>query len=143
VTFSGGEPLHQLSALAGTVALLKRQKPELSVGMYTGYSLREANRGEIFHPLRIREHAKGTYQRFANIAWWESLMEKLDFAVMGRYNRLKPCSLPLRSSTNQKLHLFNSRYTEADFAPQQVEFNITSDLIEITGFPTKEIYANV
>lgn len=62
---------------------------------------------------------------------------------MGRYNQLKPCSLALRSSTNQELHLFSSRYTEADFAPQQVEFNISSDLIEITGFPTKEIYANV
>lgn len=143
VTFSGGEPLHQAAALANTIAILKHRRPDFSVGMYTGYTLREASRGEFFHPRRIRNHAKGKWDRTRNIGWWEGIQKNLDFAVMGRYNRLKPCSLPLRSSTNQQLHLFSNRYTEDDFTPQQVEFNITSDLIEITGFPTREIYANV
>lgn len=143
VTFSGGEPLHQAAALANVMYLLKLSNPKLSIGMFTGYSFREATRGEYFHPFSIRKHDRGNWKREANILWWESIRDHLDFAVMGRYNQNKPSSLPLRSSANQELQLFSGRYQDTDFAPQQVEFNITSDLIQITGYPTREVHANL
>lgn len=142
VTFSGGEPLHQAAQLASTMMLLKQRRPDFSIGMYTGYSLRECARGEFFHPVSATNHKKGKYTRVMNIGWWERMQTMLDFAVMGRYNEQQPCDLPLRSSRNQVLELFSGRYTEEDFAPQQVEFNISSDYIQITGFPKEEIYAN-
>src|SRR4030095_351006 len=38
VTFSGGEPMQQALELLDVVRLLKRARPELSVGMYSGYT---------------------------------------------------------------------------------------------------------
>jgi hypothetical protein len=61
---------------------------------------------------------------------------QLDFAVMGRYNRLAPVALPLRSSGNQRLNLFTTRYQQSDFAEPVVEVSIEQDgLTTITGFP--------
>jgi hypothetical protein len=64
----------------------------------------------------------------------------LDFAVMGRYNRLAPSDAPLCSSTNQQLYLYGGRYSKADFLPQQAEIHISEDgmLVQLTGFPAGE-----
>lgn len=142
VTFSGGEPLHQMAALASVIMLLKRQEPDFSIGMYTGYSLREVIRGEIFHPKSVQSHRAGKWPRDMNCRWWERIRCQLDFAVMGRYNQQQPSDLPLRSSRNQTLELFNGKFTEDDFGPQLTEFNISADMIQITGFPKREIYEN-
>jgi anaerobic ribonucleoside-triphosphate reductase activating protein len=98
----------------------------LSFGMFTGYTLRELERGRYF-----------TFEdRPDKIATWELIRPHLDFAVMGRYNRLAPAALPLRSSRNQRLQLFTSRYQQSDFGEPIVEVSIGQDgVTTLTGFP--------
>ena len=67
---------------------------------------------------------------------WRRICQTLDFAVLGRYNRLAPSSDPLITSTNQRLRLYSSRYSLADFKRQLVEVTIDGHgLTQITGFP--------
>lgn len=114
VTFSGGEPMQQASALFALISILKARRPDLSIGMYSGYTERELNASAI----------------------WRAVCEHLDFAVLGRFVAAKPSSLPLRTSANQILRLFSGRYREEDFQPQECEVQISRDgLIQITGFP--------
>ena len=56
---------------------------------------------------------------------------------MGRYNRLQPCSQPMRSSENQYLVHFSSRELLVEFPAQALELNISANgmLALITGFP--------
>ena len=139
VTFSGGEPLHQAAQLANLLMWLKHINPNISLGMFTGYSRREAERGAYYHPCDVSNVKQGgQWNRAINAGFWSRIAGFLDFAVMGRYNQDMPCDLPLRSSQNQTLELFSGRYTEADFEPQAVEFDVSSDFIQITGFP-KEV----
>ena len=114
VTFSGGEPMQQASALFALISILKARRPDLSIGMYSGYTERELNASAI----------------------WRAVCEHLDFAVLGRFVAAKPSSLPLRTSANQILRLFSGRYREEDFQRQECEVQITQDgLVQITGFP--------
>ncbi len=114
VTFSGGEPMQQASALFALISILKARRPDLSIGMYSGYTKRELNASAI----------------------WRAVCEHLDFAVLGRFVAAKPSSLPLRTSANQILRLFGGRYREEDFQPPECEVQITQDgLVQITGFP--------
>src|SRR5262245_24598549 len=48
VTFSGGEPMQQALDLLNLIRLLKRTRPELSIGMYSGYSERELESGRFW-----------------------------------------------------------------------------------------------
>lgn len=114
VTFSGGEPMQQGPALAALISILKARRPGLSIGMYSGYSERELHGSAV----------------------WRDIRQHLDFAVLGRFVAAKPSSLPLRTSANQILRLFNGRYHEEDFKPQECEVQITQHgLVQITGFP--------
>jgi hypothetical protein len=94
--------------------------------MFTGYTLDELERGRYF-----------TFEDCtAKIVTWELIRTQLDFAVMGRYNRLAPVALPLRSSRNQHLHLFTNRYQQSDFGEPTVEVSIGQDgVTTVTGFP--------
>ena len=118
VTFSGGEPLQQPDEFARVVWMLRKLKPELSIGVFTGYTESELNGDDARSQL------------------WRVIQPRIDFAVMGRYNELRPANSHLCSSQNQHLRLFSKRYTEADFAgPLEVEVTIDEDLIQVTGFP--------
>lgn len=134
VTFSGGEPIEQLDdGLDWVVSLLKARRPDLSIGLYTGYSLAELEKG------RFRSSAN-KYRKFPlykKSEAWTWLRGQLDFAVMGRYNQLeKDDSRPLCSSKNQELHLFSDRYTPADFEAQSFEVHISDGgMVQVTGFP--------
>jgi hypothetical protein len=60
----------------------------------------------------------------------------LDFAVLGRYNRLQQSDRPLVTSRNQELSLFSDRHVMDDFSDQSVEVIIGADgWAQITGFP--------
>ena len=73
--------------------------------------------------------------------WW-TVQGLLDFAVMGRYDRTQPTMEPLRTSVNQRLVLFSSRYQESDFGPQVIEISIAeSGKSVLTGFPVLGIPA--
>ena len=129
VTFSGGEPMQQAEDLAKLVQGLRSVLPTLSFGMFTGYSERELETGRYFTRYGVSQDLRRTL--------WRSLRGQLDFAVMGRYNRLQPSDAPMRTSANQALRLFSSHYCESEFGEQTVEITIAADgLTRITGFPT-------
>ena len=128
VTFSGGEPMQQASAVLTIIRELRRRSPKLSFGMFTGYTERELEQGrfsclpEAGKPNRVR--------------LWHVIRSLLDFSIMGRYNQAQPASGSLCSSRNQVLRLYSDRYSRDDFGPQELEVVIAEDgLVQITGFP--------
>jgi anaerobic ribonucleoside-triphosphate reductase activating protein len=128
VTFSGGEPMQQADALLALIEFLHWRVPGLSFGLYSGYSEEELKSGRYWCRSESRQPAKQDI--------WKRVTRYLDFAVLGRYVAARPSTLPLRTSANQKLTLFSSRYCEQDFEPQEVEIHIGAQgLVQVTGFP--------
>lgn len=128
VTFSGGEPMQQAPDLLDLIRLLKHARPEISIGMYSGYTERELDSGRFWTRCGIAQEARRRV--------WADIKQELDFAVLGRFVAAKPSQLPLRTSANQALRLFSDRYREEQFSPLEFELNIASEgLVQVTGFP--------
>ena len=128
VTFSGGEPMQQAEALVELMREIRKAAPAVSFGMFTGYTESELAAGRYVTRLRATVEQKREL--------WRTVRELLDFAVMGRYDQTQPSIAPLRTSRNQRLVLFSSRYREGDFGPQLVEISIEeSGKFVLTGFP--------
>lgn len=128
LTLSGGEPLHQITEVLRLLRNLKREAPELSTGLFSGYTEHELQQGrfQTYFPSSIQLRQ----------AQWRELESLLDFAILGRYNQQQPSADPLVTSRNQRLRLYSSRYRPADFHEQAVEVSIESDgLAHVTGFP--------
>ena len=135
ITFSGGEPMQQVDELAALVYLIKCDRPELSLGMYTGYTEEELSTSK-FYGFVGPDLIKGEAHE------WEAVKRYLDFAIMGRYNKnYHTQDKPLCGSSNQQIRLFSDRYTLSDFSQQTVEIIISPDakLVTLTGFPSKGI----
>jgi anaerobic ribonucleoside-triphosphate reductase activating protein len=129
LTMSGGEPLEQATALEALLKGVRASMPSLSIGLFSGYSECELALG------RYRVAALSSPERRAEL--WQRIRACLDFAVLGRYNRLQPSDRPLISSRNQQLLMFSDRHVPDDFTNQSVEVTIGTDgLTQITGFPT-------
>jgi anaerobic ribonucleoside-triphosphate reductase activating protein len=134
VTFSGGEPMQQADGLLVLIESLRDRLPELSFGMYSGYSEPELSSGRYWCRSEL---ARGEKQSI-----WRCVRAHLDFAVLGRFAAGQPSALSLRTSANQKLALFSERYREPEFEPQQVEIHIdTQGTVQVTGFPIAGIPA--
>jgi anaerobic ribonucleoside-triphosphate reductase activating protein len=130
ITFSGGEPMHQAESLLGLMHSLRRQFPDLSFGMFSGYAEHELAQGQYW--VRGDDSSKRRRKHL-----WREIRASLDFAILGRFNRAQPSNMPLRTSRNKVLRLFNDRYSPADFSEQLTEVNIhEGGQVEITGFPT-------
>ena len=128
VTFSGGEPMQQAADLIELIEEFRNRDRRLSFGLFTGYTERELASGRYF--CLSRETAEERRDL------WYRIRQRLDFAVMGRYNQGRPASVPLCSSGNQQLQLLSDRYEMRDFAPLQMEITITGEgLAQLTGFP--------
>ena len=130
ITFSGGEPMQQADSLLGLMDSLRRQAPELSFGMFSGYAEHELDKGQywIWGDSSSEQHR----QRL-----WQDIRACLDFAILGRFNQAQPGNMPLRTSRNQVLRLFTDSYTPADFSEQLTEVSIKEGgRVEVTGFPT-------
>ena len=128
VTFSGGEPMQQALDLLEVVRLLKRARPEISIGMYSGYTERELDSGRFWTRCGIAQEARRRV--------WAEIEQELDFAVLGRFVAARPSKLPMRASANQALRLFSGRYREEHFKPLEFEVHIEAQgLVQITGFP--------
>jgi anaerobic ribonucleoside-triphosphate reductase activating protein len=128
VTFSGGEPMHQVDALSGLLAEIRLADARLSLGMFTGYTEGELARGDYF--------VRGITDRERKAEMWREVRALLDFAVLGRYDRDLPSSASLRTSRNQRLVLFTDRYRETSFEPQSIEVSIAEGGAGVvTGFP--------
>jgi anaerobic ribonucleoside-triphosphate reductase activating protein len=130
LTISGGEPIEQLPAVTELVNTIRLLIPNLSIGMFSGYSEQELETGRY----RAFTQTSNEFRRGA----WAYLKTQLDFAVLGRYNALQPAADPLVTSANQKLRLFSDLYAATDFSEQSVEFSIDpTGLTQITGFPVR------
>ncbi len=130
ITFSGGEPMQQADSLLGLMHSLRLQAPELSFGMFSGYTDRELSKCHYWiwgdgSSEQRRKHL------------WQEIRGHLDFAILGRFTQAQPSNMPLRTSRNQVLRLFTDRYNPADFSDQLTEVSIKENgQVEITGFPT-------
>lgn len=128
VTFSGGEPMQQALDLLNLMRLLRHTRPQLSIGMYSGYTEPELDGGRFWTRYGIAQEARRRV--------WEEIKRHLDFAVLGRFVAAKPSQLSMRTSSNQSLHLFSGRYREEHFTPLEFEVHIeTQGLVQVTGFP--------
>jgi organic radical activating enzyme len=91
LTFSGGEPFEQASAVAEVIRIARKSKPELSVFVFTGYTLEEIS----------SSHDKGV----------KSLLGMVDMLSAGRYeSRKRDSTLLWRGSANQNLLYLTDRY---------------------------------
>jgi anaerobic ribonucleoside-triphosphate reductase activating protein len=129
VTLTGGEPMQQAPALLELMQTLRRQLPNLSFGLFTGYSDLELVLGR--YSIWGRDYSEDDRRRL-----WKEILEHLDFAVLGRFNEAQPCGMPLRTSRSKALRMLSSRYSVKDYGPLSVEVIIDSDgRAQITGFP--------
>jgi anaerobic ribonucleoside-triphosphate reductase activating protein len=91
LTISGGEPMLQAAALVDLVTLLGRDRPELTVMCYSGYTLEH-----------LREHGTAAQRR---------LVDCVDCLIDGRFMEERQSNPPLRwrGSANQRVHLLSPR----------------------------------
>jgi len=136
VTFSGGEPFQQAPDLYRLCEYIKSKQSGLSIGVFTGYTLRElVNECWHWRTADTDRWVKGSARLF------DQIKQFLDFAVFGRFRRALVCSdKPLCGSQNQQVVFFSDRYSERDLRPQSYEVNIDAEgTIAITGFPPPDI----
>src|ERR1017187_4541453 len=88
ITFSGGEPMQQADSLLQLIQALRRQAPELSFGMFSGYAEHELDQGQywVWGDGNSQQHRKRL---------WQEIRASLDFAIMGRFNQAQPSDMPL------------------------------------------------
>ena len=125
--------MQQADSVLRLIQCLRRQAPELSFGMFSGYAEHELDQGQywIWGDRSSGQHRK---------CLWEDIRGYLDFAILGRFIQAQPSNTPLRTSRNQILRLFSDRYTPADFSEQLTEVSIKEDgQVEVTGFPTLDL----
>lgn len=119
--------MQQAPDLLALIRRLKRARPEISIGLYSGYSERELESGRFWTRCGSKQD---TRQRV-----WGDIKQYLDFAVLGRFVAAKTSNLPLRTSSNQTLRLFSNCYHEEQFKPQEFEVHIESEgFVQITGY---------
>lgn len=97
VTFSGGEPFAQASALAVLVRRLRATRPNLSVMSYSGYTLERLRR-------------RGDAGQLA-------LLAQLDILIDGPYLPHRHAPLRWRGSSNQRIHWLTDRHRDLEKAP--------------------------
>jgi anaerobic ribonucleoside-triphosphate reductase activating protein len=138
ITISGGEPLQHFAELLPLLQFVRDVRPELSLGIFTGYTPRELETGNWNFYLNGAMHP-------GCLEFWERLRGLLDFAVMGRFNASKLTTIkPLCGSSNQDVFLFSDRYRAGDFTPQSVDVVISPDgSVSITGFPGVEFIQGI
>lgn len=137
VTFSGGEPLQQAEALLGLCEYLNALRPDLSVGLFSGYTIRELDSG----CWRYRSD-RDNYWHQGSRELFDRIKGHLDFGVFGRFNQAQHTTdKPLCGSRNQEVVFFTNRYCRKDLVPQGCEINISSDgdQMTITGFPPADL----
>lgn len=144
LTISGGEPIHQVNEVSCLVNSLQRTFRGFSIGIFSGYTEKELNAGKYY--WRQMDMAGGLAEIYKHtpkkvtmhkMNEWRGLRNKIDFAILGRYNQDKPdVSEQFISSTNQEIKLYSFRYAIQDFDSKMTEVSIEEDgLVTVTGFP--------
>jgi hypothetical protein len=115
------------------VGIIRTARLDFSIGIFTGYTRAELGSGNF----RALWNPKARFPAYKKMKAWGWLATKIDWAVMGRYNQLQPCTEPMLSSRNQELVHFSDRDVAAVFPDQALELRVSADgvLAQITGFP--------
>jgi anaerobic ribonucleoside-triphosphate reductase activating protein len=118
VTYSGGEPFAQANGLAYLGEIL--QANGLSIVCFTGYRLDEV--------------------RAANRLDWNRLLSVTDLLVDGPYMRDRKTTMPLRGSSNQRIHFLTRRFVDhpelKENTAKRFEIHLTTEgKMQVTGFP--------
>jgi anaerobic ribonucleoside-triphosphate reductase activating protein len=123
ITISGGEPFEQAAALLETIKALRREKPSMTVFIFSGYEYREL--------LMNKDSAV------------IELLQYCDMLSAGPFvTNLRDESLLWRGSSNQKLHYLTNAYDSSMEekwildSPSE-EYSIHNDAIQFTGFGGK------
>jgi anaerobic ribonucleoside-triphosphate reductase activating protein len=133
VTFSGGEPFQQAPELSVLCDYLKMRRASLSIGVFTGYTLRELSGGQ----WRWKSAEDDGWTR-GDVRLFDQIRGFLDFGVFGRFRKVMACNdKPLCGSRNQEVVFFSGRYSRQDLEPQGYEVTITEQggITIVTGFP--------
>lgn len=118
VTYSGGEPFEQASALAELSKILRAAN--LNVLSYSGYRLEAL---------------------VANPARFGALLHQLDWLIDGEYQASEFGPLHYLGSSNQRLLKRHSATSFADVATEkihEVQVSLSERGLRLTGFPTEE-----
>ena len=78
--------MQQALDLLDLIRLLKRARPEISIGMYSGYTERELDSGRFWTRCGIAQEARRRV--------WADIKQDLDFAVLGRFVAARPSQAP-------------------------------------------------
>lgn len=81
ITISGGEPLLQPGAVCELLSRVKEKRPELSVIMFTGYTIEQVRSGDS-----------------------KQVLEYIDVLIDGEYKEELNDNRGLRGSSNQRIH---------------------------------------
>jgi anaerobic ribonucleoside-triphosphate reductase activating protein len=121
LTFSGGEPMEQATALA-ELAQLARQKKDLDVICFTGYR---------YERLLKNPPNSGV----------PALLAQIDVLVDGPFIQALNDSVGLRGSSNQRVIHLTSRLKGYDLEsnPRKVEITVTDGELAFIGIPTPGI----
>jgi anaerobic ribonucleoside-triphosphate reductase activating protein len=119
LTCSGGEPFHQAQGLANLIGLIHRQRPELTILVYSGYTLSQL--------------------KSSRLSGVTSLLSRLDTLIDGPYfQQLDNGQTGIRGSSNQTIHHFTPRLKHFDFeaTPRMPEIHILDRELVFVGVPS-------
>lgn len=117
ITISGGEPFLQAASLTQLLTLIKEQRPELDVIVFTGYQKEE-------------------------LAWKDAkdLLCHIDVLIDGPYDQNKKSTRGLRGSFNQNIVFLTNRLLdyreELENGSRKQEVYVENDKIVTIGIPS-------
>ena len=122
VTISGGEPFHQPDGLFDLLSNLRKEKPEVSIIVFTGYRLEQ---------LEARTNWLGMDQ----------FKPLVDVLIDGLYIESLDDGIGLRGSVNQQFHYFSERHRldHLETQPRVNEIKVYRDAIQLVGIPTRAL----
>lgn len=125
VTFSGGEPFEQSTALGNLCEILKRES-DLTLLAYTGYRVADLSKEFPRH---------------------EKLLDHLDILIDGEYREDLAGPYLWRGSSNQSIHRRIPKSRCGDFevdsitdpGEHQIQIALDDDSLVLTGFPESDV----
>lgn len=124
ITISGGEPFLQASKLKMLLQKVKEKRPELTVLVFTGYTIKQLN----------SDTAK-------------DFIQYIDLLIDGEYVDKLNDEKGLRGSSNQKMHFLTNRLRpyqdELENGGRNNEIIIGKDGTHIIGIPRKDVKPSI
>ena len=120
ITISGGEPFLQAASLTKLLLFVKRQRPLMTVIVFTGY-------------------------RMEQLVWSDAqaLLTQIDVLIDGPYDRNKKANRGLRGSSNQRIIFLSEALDgcrdELENGPRKIEMQFSDDEIVTIGIPNSKL----